>query len=347
MAQYRPEEASLTPHICENCGATVGDEQFCPTCGEWIDPLKGGNAQDFEQFTLEEGPPPGEPPIGSDADTGEEPAQIRRQPARYEEEIPCPSCGTRNPMTNRHCENCGARLTQGALPVAPRPAVQTTAGVRAALGIAGILLLVILAVTLVNLIGGDDPEAAADTSSTSTSTTRPPDPVPLPILDVDCAIDGIPGFPCDNLIDDLEGEYQFNWDQLDEGAEVAIVFTFPQAVEISGLIWENIPADENDRFLQNYKVQRITVEDDRGPEIPLGIANQAGTIPLNYISPRTNKLTVRIVAVHPAEDVDGQQFSDLAVRGIQILGNPVATDAGTQAGTTEPGADTTDTTASG
>ena len=77
--------------------------------------------------------------------SGEPPIEVPQAPARFpRNEIQCPSCGSPNPTTNRHCEECGARLSQGPLPVAPRPAVQATAGVRAVLAIAGLLTTVVI-----------------------------------------------------------------------------------------------------------------------------------------------------------------------------------------------------------
>ena len=123
----------LARHVCDNCGSVVGeDQQFCPECGAWIDPTEPGIDEengDFEEFSLS-----GEPPV----DEPQAPARFPRS------EVQCPSCGSPNPTTNRHCEECGARLSQGPLPVAPRPSVQATAGVRAVLAIAGLLTVVVI-----------------------------------------------------------------------------------------------------------------------------------------------------------------------------------------------------------
>ena len=88
----------MARHVCDNCGSVVSeDEQFCPNCGTWIDPTSDifeDVDDEYEEFSLEEGPPP---------DRVRPPVQIATQT------VSCPSCGAPNPDTNRHCEECGAR----------------------------------------------------------------------------------------------------------------------------------------------------------------------------------------------------------------------------------------------
>ena len=43
----------MAGHICDNCGAAVADEQFCPTCGAWVDPLQNDGEGDFEVMVSE------------------------------------------------------------------------------------------------------------------------------------------------------------------------------------------------------------------------------------------------------------------------------------------------------
>ena len=85
--------------------------------------------------------------------------------------MPCPSCGTLNPPFNRHCDSCGARLSQAPLPVAPQPMLRTTAGARALMVLAGVILTVALLALAVNVFrnGGD---GTAESTTTSTTTTQ-------------------------------------------------------------------------------------------------------------------------------------------------------------------------------
>lgn len=295
----------------------VADEQFCPSCGTWIDPLQAEQPE-FEEFAL--GEPDDEPaPPG--------PVRVPRQ------EVQCPSCGSSNPVTNRHCEECGARLFQGQLPVAPRPAVQTTAGVRAAMLIAVVLGVVIVAVVLANVFGGNTPAASTLASGSTTTTTALLPPAPVVPLSVDCTVEGLAGFPCDNLIDGEGLEYQFNWEELDPGTEVDITFTFAEPTEIAGLIFVNL--EDEDRFAQNYRVADASIDDGTALAIPVTVPNTPGSNSIEYVSMRTNKLIITITGVHSAEERGGQVFSELAIEEIQILGRPARVNAPTDTTTPE------------
>ena len=76
--------------------------------------------------------------------------------------VPCPSCGTLNPPSNRHCDSCGARLSQAPLPVAPQPMLRTTAGARALMVLAGVILTVAVLALAVNVFRNGDGTAAVD-----------------------------------------------------------------------------------------------------------------------------------------------------------------------------------------
>ena len=96
----------------------------------------------FEPFELEDGPPPpgSEPPPAP-------PTQAKPpQASAPVEQAACPSCGAFNPAYNRHCEQCGARLTKEPLPVAPAPMVRATPGGRALSVLAAAVLVVALIV---------------------------------------------------------------------------------------------------------------------------------------------------------------------------------------------------------
>lgn len=263
---------------------------------------------DFEEFSLEEEPPPGY----------EEPGPAVRFP---HSEVQCPSCGTSNPADNRHCEECGARLSQGPLPVAPRPAVQATAGVRAAMAIAAILAAVAVIALLFNIFTGDD--TATETTVTSTTTTSTtPEPGPIEVLSVNCSVPGIVGFECLNLIDGGEGEYQINWEMLPEGQKVTIDLIFAEPMVVTSFVWENLP--EGDRFFQNYRAQAISVVDGTPNAMPLTITldDQAGLQSQRYASLRTLKLSITIETAYLPQERNGQIFTELAIKGIQPMGYP-------------------------
>ncbi|HVR32143.1 MAG TPA: zinc ribbon domain-containing protein [Acidimicrobiia bacterium] len=336
VAQYPPGVnppggGVLARHVCDNCGSVVSDDdQFCPSCGSWIDPTSGANDEgdEYEEFSLDDAPPPTErtrPPV-----------QVASQT------VSCPSCGAPNPDTNRHCEECGARLSQGALPVAPRPAVQATAGVRAAMAISGLLFGVVLIALLFNIFTGDDedPDTIGGDTTSTTATTIARVPEPIDILSADCSISGLSGFECRNLIDP-EREYQISWEELGETDIVTIDLIFPEPMVVTGFVWENLPAD-TDRFYQNYRARSISLSTDAAGAPPLGheLDDEPGKQAVEYVSLRTLSLRIQINTVYLPEERNGRVFTELAIRGIEVVGYP-AGDVGTTTSTV------TETTAGG
>ena len=232
------------------------------------------------------------------------------------------------------------------MPVAPRPAVQTTAGVRAAMGISAVLVVVILAVILVNLFGGDEggTETTVVAEGASTTVTVRSEPVPLSVLAVECSVDGISGFDCSNLTDgvtDRTGEYQFNWVQLEAGTNPTITLKFAEQVLIRSILWTNI--EDADRFQQNWKVQRIAISDDSEIPLPTELNNEAGAQVIPYVSLPTFELTIELTEAYSAVAVGDNVFEELGIAEIQVLGNP-AEGAATPATT---GATTSETTEAG
>jgi RNA polymerase subunit RPABC4/transcription elongation factor Spt4 len=340
----------VASQTCEHCGANVAsDEQFCPSCGSFLDPMAtprpgsrpsessgtvisvssdGPGPADngpYEEFSLEEGPPSDEGPT-------DEPPRRSGRP-----EITCPTCGAVNPGNNRHCQECGARLSQGPLPTAPRPAVQATAGVRAALAISGLLLAVILIALFVNIFSGDS--SAANGSTTTTSTTVPEivKAEPIDVLSVSCDPQGIGSLVCTNLISGTTGqgnEYQVSWEE-NRNVGVKITFTFREPMAITEIQWTNI--DDPVRFKQNYRAQGITiVAQDSLTEVPATLADQQGTQIVRYTALNTTTLEITVVSAYESEVVQENRYDELAIDEIVIVGRPVTP---TTTETTAPASD--------
>lgn len=336
----------MASQTCDQCGATVAsDEQFCPSCGSFIDPMKAprpaprprgrsgsrsgnvisvtsdgpgnkGNEGPYEEFSLEERPPvdeprptaPTSPPKGGNGRGGT---------------VACPSCGAINPGNNRHCQECGARLQQGPLPTAPRPAVQATAGVRAALAISGLLLGVILIALLFNAFTGDDPVAEESTTSAPTTTLPIAEATEIDVLSETCDPAGIGSFVCANLTSGGTDEYQVNWpENSDEGIKITLTFNVPMA--ITEIQWRNI-ADPT-RFRQNYRARALSiVAQDSLTEVPVELQDQAGLQIVRYTALNTTTLEITIVDAYIAEVVDNNTYDELAVDEIIVIGRPVTT----------------------
>jgi len=311
MAQYRPEMAR---YVCDNCGATVVDEEFCPTCGSWVDTVAGKEQPDeeFEEFDLEAGPPPASQGVEG-------------------EPIICPSCGASNPNNNRHCEECGARLRQGPLPTAPRPGVGSTAPVRALLMLMVLIGVVALVAFLINIFGGEDPGSTTTTPQAGGSTTVPVeevvDPEPVEILTAQCDPEGLGGeFSCSNVIDGNDGSFQLNFNELPDGEKtVAIRLTFAQPIEITRILWTNL--EDETRFRRNYRAKGITIEAEGNPfVVPQNLQDTPGEQGFDFATLSANFIIINVQSVYQAEVVEGTEpFDELAIEQITIIGRRAET----------------------
>jgi len=309
----------VASHTCEQCGANVpADEQFCPVCGNFIDPLarptrstsdtvitvsSDGN---YEEFGLEDQPPPDE------TAEGETP-----EPPRTHS---CPSCGALNPPNNRHCQECGARLSEKPLPTAPRPAVQATAGVRAALAISGLLFAVIIGAILFNIFTGDGPTGTTIAAVTTTTQTVA-QLGPIEVLSSDCTPEGIGAFVCDNLTSGTDAEYQVSWEDLVEGEAIEIRLTFRQPMTITRVDWSNL--EDITRFKQNYRARGILIDAQNALQpFPKELEDVPGTQTFGYAAVNANWITFTIESAYNAEVTDGNVFRELAIQEITIFGRP-------------------------
>ncbi|MGH8915347.1 MAG: zinc-ribbon domain-containing protein [Acidimicrobiia bacterium] len=329
---------------CDQCGATVAaDEQFCPNCGSFIDPLapspalRGDNVisvnsdGNYEEFDLGAPPPPYER-------SGSRSASTR--------EIACPSCGAVNPANNRHCQECGARLSQGPLPTAPRPAVQATAGVRAALAISALLIGVVVIALLFNIFNGGA-EATSTTTATGVSTTTTVAELqPIDVLLVECSQEGIGAFVCDNLISGTEAEYQFTYEGIPEGEPITIRLTFNQPMVVQRIDWVNL--EDPVKLKRNYRARGIIIEaQDSVSPIPIQLEDVAGSQTIPYAAIDTNWIQITIESDYQAEVVEDNVFREMAIQEIRVIGRPAVTTgtsvpdtSGATSTTTAPGSTT-------
>lgn len=285
----------MAQHTCSNCGTEFIDGDFCPECGQWLE------TDASEEFALDS------EPVG--------------QTIPYDT-VPCPSCGSANPSTNRHCEECGARLHQGALPVAPQPMIQTSAAIRAA-AVIGVVLIVVIAGSWIfnRAFGGDTPEEIAATSTTVTTVAAPASPlVTVPVVSWNCSTSLNESFDCANLFD---GNDETSWnDASARGVDAVITATFDGAYSLESLIITNL--EDPTRFGRNYRIQGfdITTDDQPAPLTNI-IPNQPGAHLVNFISLRTTTITITVTTIYASEEIEDQQFDELAVQEIQFFGRAV------------------------
>jgi len=286
----------LAQHTCSNCGTSFIDGDFCPDCGQWVD------EQDSEEFSLSSEP---------------------EQETTAYTTVPCPSCGSANPSANRHCEECGARLHQGALPVAPQPMIQTSAGVRAAAIIGAVLILVIAGAWIFNQIFGGDETAVPETTISTESTLAPAQAplAPVPVVTWECSSELNERFSCANLGDD-DPETSWNDASL-KGQDATITATFDGEYSLESMILSNLADDV--RFARNYRIQGIEIVTDDNPAVTPGILpNTPGPQVINYLTLRTTTVTITVTSIYPSEEIEGESaFDELALQEIEFFGRAV------------------------
>ena len=265
----------------------------------------------FEPFALDEEPP----------EVEETTAETLAPMVNDAPMVACPSCGTANPAHNRHCESCGARIAQGPLPVAPQPMLRTTAGARALMVLAGVILGVALIALLVNIFrGGDDTPSANTTATTTGATTIPTQAiVELQVSDVVPSSE-LPGFPASALIDSNPDN---SWNDTQQSGPTFLTFTFAQPVQITQIQLQNITDDE--RFQRNFRIKDYEIEIDDLPTVTSGTLddnNSPQSIPVPSL--QTRELTIRVLTTYAAQPYEGQlPFRELALQEVKFFGRVV------------------------
>jgi hypothetical protein len=281
----------------------------------------------FEPFGLEEGSQDageaGRPrgtretvAVGSEPAAGDEPGGRRA--------ITCASCGNPNDPSNRHCEMCGARLARSQMPVAPQPMMRTTAGARALIVLAGVVLFVALLALVFNAFGGsDDPVAATSTTTGTTAATTPI--AQLQPFRVECSSE-LTSFPCEALID---GDPSTSWNATEGGINATITFYFNPQVQITEMIIENV--DDEGRFLRNRRIKGIEVEIDDLQQVTVEELDDSNDEPhrIQIRSLQTSSVILRITSAYPGQSYEGQEpFQELAVQEISFYGRVSPTTTG-------------------
>jgi hypothetical protein len=287
---------------CGNCGEVFEDQEFCPNCGQWVGPVPESGYEEFAlDERLDEEPPPPVPP--------------------RVETVACPSCGAQNPSTNRHCEQCGARIAQGPLPVAPQPIIRTTAGARALAVIVGTIAVVALLALLFNSIFGDKGPASAASTSTTTSTTVASVPVKIEPISWSCSSVLNDKFSCDNIFDGNDSTYWNDASAKGQGAEIQVTFAQPYALQT--IVFKNVTDDT--KFEMNYKVKGFEIDFDDLPDAPfidqLDNSNRAQPIAVSSYS--TTQLTFKVTSTYESQSVDSATpYNELAIAEIEFWGRP-------------------------
>lgn len=246
------------------------------------------------------------------------------RPSEQVPTVPCPSCGTTNVATSRHCVSCGARVAQGPLPMAPQPLARSTAGSRALIVTAAVIAVVAIIAFFYNAFVDDEPStttlANGGTNATSTSSTTDTGPLPDTVqLTANRVVPSaqLSGFPADNLID---SDPTTMWQVGQEGAGATLTFFFPEPVALERIEFKNI-TDEA-KFRQNFRVRglRISPDDTTRPTV-VELANTRDVQPVAIQTELTKTVRIEVTSTFPAEAVgDAQPFKELAIEDIQFFG---------------------------
>ncbi len=270
----------------------------------------------FEAFELEDGPPP----PGEELPTRTKAEAPPRERAEVDEPqattVACTSCGANNPAHNRHCEQCGARLGTGPLPVAQAPMIRATPGSRALTVLGGVLLIVLLAVLFLNLRGDGDTSGTSTTVAAST-TSLGPNVINLEPFSVQ-ASSSFPGFEASNLIDNDEATY-WNDNSL-RGNNAWLEFSFAQPVQITEIELQNL--EDEEKFHRNYRIKSLVITvDDLQIEFPLQLDDSNDPQRISIGSLETTKVRLDVRSTYPAEQYEGTvPFDELALQSVRFFG---------------------------
>ncbi len=285
----------------------------------------------FEPFELEEFP--GEPSRDVPVDDDEATEQVGPPPmprpvttvptAQVEgayDTVRCPSCGADNPAHNRHCEECGARISQGPLPVAPAPLARSTPGGKALGVLFGVIGIVALIALFLNIFrGGNGPEVTDPTGEDVTTTSVPATIVATALTPVSVtASSELPNYGAENLID---GDISTYWnDASSRGLDATLEFTFAQPVAIAEIELQNIVDDVS--FKRNYRIKDFQIQvDDLQLELSYEMPDNNEPYRESLNTLETRRLTITVLSTVPGEPVGDQpSYTELGLAEVRFYG---------------------------
>lgn len=192
--------------------------------------------------------------------------------------------------------------------------LRTTAGARALMVLAGVILAVALLALVVNVFrGGDEPPAT--TASTSTTAVEVQVERLSPIR-IDCTSQ-LAAFPCEALIDD-DPTNSYNATEGGVGAEITLLFSPPK--QITSVFFHNL--EDEERFLRNARIKGVEIlVDDLEQSIVAELDDTNTPQEVTIGSIRTSSLKIRITSAYPGQSYQGHEpFPELALQEINFFG---------------------------
>lgn len=243
---------------------------------------------------------------------------------QQERTVHCPLCGSANPTSNRHCEECGARLGNAPLPVAPQPMINTTAAMRSAMIAIGVLVAVLVIALMVRSFGGDDTTTStlAPGGTTVPSTVAVPETVKAVIDSAECTAE-YGTHPCVALFDGGANDWNGN---IGDRTEMTITLRFDQPYDISAVGFVNLTGD---RFAANARPQAVQIAtNDASTPVTFPFDDQEGALPLvTYVTRSSTEMTITITAWYSSQaSGEGEEiqagFNDISIEEIEVWGTP-------------------------
>ena len=243
--------------------------------------------------------------------------------------VTCPSCGVAQNSTNRHCEQCGARLGQQRIAVAAPPLRSVSPGGRALAIIVVSIALVVAAVLIFGAIRGDPPPEESAEGETETTLSTPPTTLgrlmKVTPISITCSSEFNANLECENLID---GTASYWNDEGLRGEDAWIKVTFVNPVALESVLFINVGNEE--KFRRNYRVRAVEIRADDFPGVPfVEEIPDANDRPLSVSTPtnHTLELEIRVTATYPSEPLGGSQaFDELAIEELEFWGRVKETD---------------------
>jgi hypothetical protein len=205
--------------------------------------------------------------------------------------------------------------------------------VRAALAISALLFAVVVIALLFNIFNGDPTTSSTTVVADPGVSTTVAELREIDILDVECSIEAIGAFVCDNLISGTDAEYQFNYEDVPEGQAITINLIFDQPIVVQRIDWVNL--EDVTKLKRNYRARGIVVNAESNLQpIPLQLEDLPGSQPIAFAAIDTNSILITIESDYPAEVVDDNVFSEMAIQEIRVIGRPAITGTTNPTGTT-------------
>lgn len=242
--------------------------------------------------------------------------------------ISCPVCWGLNPVSNRFCESCAARL--GSLPERAPPRQIRSPRIGMSILTVGFFVGVVFFIVLVVLALGREEASPSTTlqAEVATSTMSEPNtpfagdpvgPVPLEPVRVSASSELSPEFGAENVAD---GDPTTAWrDASRHGEGAALTFSFAEPVSVLAVVIAGLPDDE--AFHNSYRIHELSLVTGGGEVIEDEIPDSPEPFRLQVGNEETHEVTLEVISTYAGEPHGGEPArEELAIGEIEILGRP-------------------------